>query len=388
MSVSSKSIVRSAAAFAAAFLLGWLVREAVGFKEKPRAERARPAPAVSAVVVTNAAFNPPAEYVGHVESAQAADILPQVDGYVRRVCFAEGAMVEEGDVLFEIDDEQYVAARNLRHSEVVSAEAKALVARAELDRAERYYRRIAAVDERSVSANERDAAETSLASAKAALNAANAAVGQAKAAAAIADFNLRHTKVLSPMRGRIGRAMHHVGDYVSPAKSALARVVQTDPVRVVFPVRDRDCGGWLAGSAAAARRLRIVLPDGSTYEQEGAVEFGDNEMNRGTGTLAVHLSFPNPAGRLVANEYVRVVADMRTPPQALVVPTAALVRVDDGLQAWKIGADGVVHPVSVATDGEWNGLSRIVGGLAAGDVVVGSGAFKLKDGDVVKVVGQ
>ena len=68
------------------------------------------------------------------------------------------------------------------------------------------------------------------------------------------------------------------------------------------------------------------------------------------------------------------------------MPTASLVRTDDGLQAWKIGDDGRAHPVSVATDGEWDGLSRVKSGLSEGDVVVESGAFKLKDGDMVKVI--
>ena len=366
-------------------LLGWFAREAVGFREKPRPDRAREAVVVTAVTVANAAFNPPVEYVGHVESVQSADVLPQIDGYVKRVCFAEGAQVEAGDLLFEIDDEQYVAARNLRHSEVASAEAKVSVAQAEVDRAEKYWARLAAVDERSVSAMERDTAETSLASATAALNAAVAAVAQAKAAAAIADFNLRHTKVVAPLRGRIGKALRHVGDYVSPSKSALARVVQTDPVRVVFPVCDRECGAWLSGGGDA-RRLRIVLPDGTVYGGEGTVEFGDNEMDRSTATLAVCASFPNPDGRLVANEFVRVLSDLRAAPAALVVPTAALVRTDEGLRAWKIGDDGTVHPVAVETDGTWSGLSRVVGGLCAGDVIAVAGSFKLNDGDKVRVV--
>lgn len=371
--------------------IGWFGREAVGFREKPRGERTPEPPVVTAITATNAVFNPPAEYVGHVEPAQATDILPQIDGYIRRVCFTEGDTVKQGDLLFEIDTEQYLAAKNLRHSEVASAKAKVIVAQAEVDRAERYYRRLSSADERGVTATERDTAETTLASAKAALNAANAAVEQAKASAAIADFNLRHTKVLAPMSGRIGKAFHHVGDYVSPSKSALARIVQTDPIRVVFPVSDRDYDAWQAAADRGGRnigemrRLRLILPDGSLYGHEGTIDFGDNEMSRETATLTMHVGFANPAGRLVANAFVRVLSDERNPPLALVVPTAALVRVDEGLQAWRIDEDGRVHPVLVETEGEWNGLSRIAKGLAAGDRIVGRGAFKLKDGDLVKV---
>ena len=386
-----KILIRTAAVVALV-LLGWFGREAIGFKAEPRKERGREAPAVTTLVASNAVFNPPSEYVGHVEPAQVTDILPQIDGYIKKVCFTEGEKVKKGDLLFEIDTEQYVAARNLRYSEVASAEAKVTVAQAEVERAERYYRRLSAADERGVTATERDTAETTLSSAKAALNAANAAVEQAKASAAIADFNLRHTKVHSPISGRIGKALHHVGDYVSPSKSALARVVQTDPIRVVFPVSDRDYDAWQAAAERGgralkdSRRLRLILPDGSLYGHEGEIDFGDNEMSRETATLTMHVGFANPAGRLVANAFVRVLSDEKNPSTALLVPTAALVRVDDGLQAWKLGEDGRVHPVIVETDGEWNGLSRIVKGLSAGDRIVALGAFKLKDGDLVKVV--
>ena len=387
-----KEICAKAVSAVALVAIGWLGRESVGFRETPRgAKEAEPTP-VAAIIATNALFNPPAVYVGHVEPAEVTDILPQIDGYIRRVCFTEGAKVEKGDLLFEIDDEQYLAAKNLRHSEVASAEARVTVAQAEVDRAERYYRRLAAVDERGVTATERDTAETTLASAKAALNAANAAVGQARASAAIADFNLRHTKIHSPISGRIGRAMRHVGDYVSPSKSPLARVVRTDPMRVVFPVSDRDYDAWQAAAERGGRavgdtrRFRLLMPDGSHYGHEGEIEFGDNEMSRETATLAMRVAFPNPAGRLVANAFVRVLSDERNPASALVVPTSALVRSDEGLQAWKIDGDCRAHPVAVETDGEWNGLSRVAKGLSEGDKIVSLGAFKLKDGDAVRVV--
>ena len=372
--------------------LGWFGREAVGFSAAPKEERSPDPPAVAVASVTNAVFNPPVEYVGHVESAQVTDILPQIDGYIQRVCFTEGAKVTKGDLLFEIDTEQYLAEKNLRYSEVASAKAKVTVAQAEVERAERYYNRLMSADERGVTATERDTAETTLASAKASLNAANAAVEQAKASAAIADFNLRHTKVYSPISGRIGKALHHVGDYVSPSKSALARVVQTDPIRVVFPISDRDYDAWQAAAERGgralkdSRRLRLRLPDGTLYGPEGVIDFGDNEMSRETATLTLHASFANPAGRLVANAFVRVISDEKNPPLALVVPTAALVRADEGLQAWKIDGDGRVHPALVEVNGEWNGLSRIVKGLCEGDRIVALGAFKLKDGDAVRTV--
>ena len=86
-------------------LIGWFGREAVGFNAKPTQKRSPEPPSISVTTVTNALFNPFTEYVGHVEAVQHTDILPQIDGYIRRVCFTEGARVEKDDLLFEIDPE-------------------------------------------------------------------------------------------------------------------------------------------------------------------------------------------------------------------------------------------------------------------------------------------
>lgn len=145
--------------------LGWFGNQVLGIREKKSASVEVAPPAVSVDVARLTSFNPSTEYVGHVEPIQETDILPQVDGYVKKVCFSEGAFVKAGDILFEIDDEQYAAARRLRHSEVRSMEAKVIVAEAEVDRAERYFNRLRSADDRGVTATERDSAETSLASA-------------------------------------------------------------------------------------------------------------------------------------------------------------------------------------------------------------------------------
>ena len=115
--------------------LGWFAHAFWGVSAPvPRGMTSR-ATFVAVGEVASEKFNPPEEFVGHVEPVQEVDILPQIDGYIQRVCFTEGETVKKGDLLFEIDAEQYLAAKNLRYSEVASAEAKVIVARAEVDRA-------------------------------------------------------------------------------------------------------------------------------------------------------------------------------------------------------------------------------------------------------------
>jgi len=386
--------VNMVAAGMAMFVIGWFAHQLVPSRSVEKVNNQGDAPAVAVAVAKMVEFNPATEYVGHVEPAETTDILPQIDGYIRKVCFTEGAKVSAGDLLFEIDDEQYVAARNLRYSEVRSAEAKVLVARSEVERAERYFRRLEAADDRGITATERDNAEATLAAAKATLNSENAAVEQAKAAAAIADFNMKHTKVYSPMSGRIGKAFHHVGDYVSPSKSALAKVVKVDPIRVVFPITDRDYDSWQAAAESAgtdlkdSRRLRLRLANGEEYRERGTIEFGDNEMSRQTGTLVMYVSFANPNGRLVPNAFVRVLSDEAKPPRALTVPSGAVVLGDEGPCVWIIDGASKVRHVPIKVGKTWNGLTLVKSGLKEGTRVVGAGGFKLKDGMTVRCVAE
>lgn len=370
---------------------GWSLRSLVGFQIESAVPSKPKVPCVRTAVAEVREFNPAVEYVGHVEPIESTDILPQIDGYVKKVCFDEGANVHEGDLLFEIDDEQYVAAKNLRHSDVRNAEAKLVVAQSEVDRAERYFNRLSAVDDRGITATERDTAETTLNSARAALTAAKAAVEQAKASAEIADFNLRHTKVHSPLSGRIGKVLHHVGDYVSPSKSPLARVVRTDPIRVAFPIADREYAQWRdviakRDDSGGGKLLRLRLPDGTLYDRAGTFAFGDNEMNRETGTLVLYADFPNEDGWLVPNTYVRLVSCCRVAPRELVVPDSAVELEGGAHRVWRLDRDGVVTPVRVEVGESDRGVVIVKKGLSAGDRIVSTGAFKLMPGMAVEVV--
>ena len=387
-----RSVALHAVSFAAILAIGWFAHQLFGPAALVSARKPPAMPSVRVAEVTPFVFNPVSEYVGHVEAAEVTDILPQVDGYIRRVCFTEGAYVARGEMLFEIDVEQYEAARNLRYSEVRSAEAKVLVAQSELELAERYYQRLSSADDRGITAKELDSAKSALASAKAALNSANAAVEQAKASAAIADFNLKHTKVNSPISGRIGRALHHVGDYVSPSKSALARVVRLDPIRVVFPITDKDYDEWQQAAEYGgetlkdAVRLRVRMPSGELYEHSGEIAFGDNEIDRRTGTLTMYVDFPNPNGRLVPGAFVRILKDGVSVCEQPAVPATAVEVTDEGRRVWTVDAENRVHPVAVEIGETWQGMTRIVDGVETGVRVVSVGAFKLRDGMSVKVI--
>lgn len=325
--------------------VGWFARELVGFRAERPAVSASAAPRVTAFAVTNAVFNPVREFVGRVEPVQEVDILPQVDGYVTAVRFAEGADVAAGDVLFEIDVERYAATARLRAAELQQARGQAAQALAARDKAAR-----------------------------------------TEASLALAEVDARHTAVRAPIAGRIGRALRHVGDYVSPSKGALARIVQRDPVRVTFPLADREYVTWLEEAARrgsdvrASRRLRLRLPNGSLYPAEGVWEFDDNEMGASTATIQLRLSFANPQGLLVPNAYVRVLSDARDPAMALVVPAAAVETAADGASVWVVRDDGTVVRRAIVRGPASDGRVVVASGLAPGERIVHRGVHKLSEG--------
>jgi len=364
-------------------VFGWFVRDLAGFNQKIAPAPAPTAPAVAVVTAAAEPFNPPEPFVGHVEPVQEVDVLPQISGYVKEVKFAEGADVKAGDLLFEIDPEQYAAADRLRRAELEKAKSEVGVAEAEVDRAARYLKRMKAADSRGITQTELDQAETAHVAALAKLTSAKAGVGEAEANLALAAFNLKHTKVFAPISGRIGKAFMHAGDYVAPTKGALARVVQTDPVRVTFPITDREYLTWR--TERDALRVRLKLADGSLYADDGTWEFDDNEMSASTATMMVRVLFPNASRALVPNAFVTVLQDRKNPQPVVTVPAPAMVRTAKSTGVWVLDGEDKAHFKAVKAGKRAEG--RVVAeGLEPGSRVVFQGVHKLGEDMKTRVV--
>ena len=331
------------------------------------------------VAVTNAemrVYNLPEQFVAHAEAVQEVDLLPQVDGYVKEIKFKEGDLVNEGEVLYVIDDERYRAVVNQRRADLAAAEAEAR-------RAERYYERMQKADERGITQLERDNAE-------AAAEKAKAAVMQANANLVVAEYDLKKTTVVAPFSGQIGKSSAHLGDYVAPSKGALAKIVQVDPIRVSFPLTDRAYISWRMSKkdgANEAFRMRLILPNGKEYDREGSWDFDDSQMSRETASIIMRLKFPNPERLLVPNSYVTLLTDFQNPPSYPSVPQQALIDLPGGNQGvWVVKKDGTAEPRAVKTRDAYLGWSPITEGLEAGETVVISGVSKLMAGAKVAVV--
>ena len=361
---------------AASVVGGWVACD-LWPKEDPKiAPPPQQKPSVAVMPVAKRTYNLPERFVAHAEPVQEVELLPQVDGYIKEILFREGDIVKAGDVLYVLDGERYEAIVNQRKADLAAAEA-------EERRSIRYWERMRKADARGVTELERDNAEAGAQSAK-------AAVMQAKANLIVAEYDLKKTRVIAPISGQIGKTSAHVGDYVSPSKGALARIVQVDPMRVSFPLTDRAYVSWrnarLKGKAPDYR-MRLVLPDGSEYHGEGKWAFDDNTMSKDTATIIMRLEFPNPDRLLVPNTYVTLLVDDKAPPEIPCVPQQAVMDLPSGDRALWVLRDDMTVEQRVVTVGEMSkGFVPVYKGVSTGEKVVISGVSKLATGMAVMVV--
>lgn len=370
---------------ASAFILGWAAQmiyaQSQEDKQKEAATAAQMAMAMSCPVsveterVAKRDMNPPQSFMGHVEPIEVVDLRAQIDGTIAEVAFKEGSIVQAGDVLFLIDARVYEA-------RVKQAEAALAKATAASENADRYYARISKVDKRSVTEAEIDQAYANMLEAR-------AAIKQCEADLANAQINLGYTQITAPISGRIGKSLLKKGDYVAPSMGALARIIQTDPVRVAFSVSDKT---FLEGRRISQEndlgdrvRAQLRLADGSIYAQEGSPDFFDNEMDSSTASLLVRYSFPNPKQELLSNAYVTVLLSDRMAQPRLAIPSDAVLANATGDYVF-VNVNGVAERRIVKLGELQAGYVEILSGLEEGEEVVTVGVVNISEGSKLNVI--
>ncbi len=334
---------------------------------------------MTVIAVTEQDVNPPAQYVGHVEAIQAVDLRARVDGFLERVSFKEGSDVHSGDILYVIEQAPYQARVDANKAIVAQAEAS-------LRKASQRLSRLQAARAESVPATDMDNAMAEELSARARL-------AETKANLTTAQINLVYTQVKAPICGRIGRTAYTKGNLVNPASGALARIVQLDPIRVVYSISENDLAAIRVAmkDAAGGRKNpmlapRIKLPGGQILKTAGQIDFVDNTVDPGTGTIAVRALFDNLDRMLLPGQYVTIMVTRSKPKLMLVVPQSAVMEDHDGRYVLVVDDQNRVSMRRVKT-GPIIGVNwAVASGLSAGEKVIVEGVQKARPGQTVKTV--
>ncbi|MDR1545593.1 MAG: efflux RND transporter periplasmic adaptor subunit [Deltaproteobacteria bacterium] len=258
--------------------------------------------------------------IGQATAARSVEVRARVSGFLVAKPFEEGDLVKAGQLLFKIEPEQYQAALS-------AAEADESSAKAQLERAGLDFRRISDLyAKRSSTKSDFDNAQADLNVAQAGWQSASARLEQAR-------LNLRYTEVTAPFDGRVSDSPYSVGSYLTPESGALATVVQTDPVEVVFGLSDRFMNGarlelergGLPGGTLANTKFRLVVGDGLSYEREGRLVYISPTVDDRTDTVRLKVAFDNPEGRLAPGQSVTVVLEPIEPRTTLLIPKGAVL---------------------------------------------------------------
>lgn len=322
--------------------------------------------------VTQVADSREKNFPGRVEAVQRVEVTPEVSGDIVEVCFANGAIVKEGDVLYRIMDVKY-------RSALKNAESKVAEARAKKDYASATFARHQKLEpSKAVS---RDAVEN----AKSAETIATAELAAAEAELKVAEYNLARCEIRTPISGKTGSTRLTRGNPASPS-TVLVTVVQIQPIRVGFAISNRDYLTGFGGSSRALREkgeVRLVLADGSIYAEPGKVEYVENEADLATDTIRAYAAFPNAERLLKPGSTVGVTLRNREGTPRPAITPAAIMQDAKGPYVWRLDADGRATRRHVTRGRMANGLQLIESGLAVGDRVVVDGVHKVSEGDVV-----
>src|SRR5436190_12003794 len=286
----------------------------------PKASPPAPAPPdVSVITAVPETVSLSSEWIGTLDGYVNAQIRPQVSGYLLRRSYQEGALVRQGQVLFEIDRRPFEAVLS-------QAEARLAEAQAQLGKTERDLER-----DRPLAA-ERAIAQSQLDNDIQAHLAAQAAIKSATAAIETAQLNLGFTKVTSLITGIAAIATAQIGDLVGPM-TLLTTVSQVDPIKAYFPLSEQEylrIAGRINGPGTSSELwtnnagLTLVLADGTVYPARGRFLAADRDIDPKTGTIRISATFPNPGRTLRPGQYARVRAETNPVQDAIVVPRRAV----------------------------------------------------------------
>ena len=255
------------------------------------------------------------KYIGYITPVHEVDIKPYIAGFIEKVYVKGGQFVKKDDILLILKQDEYIAALH-------QADADILKSKAVLQNADSYFSRLKKAG-KSVSASELEAAKSQYLSALASLE-------QSKANYTLAEVNYNYTVIRAPISGVVGDISLTKGNYISPASGTLFKIVQYNPVRVVFSVSDKQYLEELAKKIPFGdEKLFLQLPNGQIFPHEGTFRYTDNSINKSTSSMAVYADFKNIGKILTPNTFVTVLSK-NTLQNTISVPKNAVVLENKG----------------------------------------------------------
>ena len=309
------------------------------------------------------------DYAGRFEAVDSVEVRPRVSGLLQSVHFRDGQNVRKGQLLFTIDPRPLAA--QLAQSQAQLARAQAAQVNAD------------AAYKRGMSLSESHVISTSdLELLSAAHLQAAADVASAQANVQSNALNLEFTRVIAPLDGQISRHRLAAGNLVEAGTTLLTTIVTLDPIRFVFDAPESALLKYKRqqGASDLGNAVDIRLQDETEFHWKGHIEFLDNALDEGSGTIRARALVENPKGFLTPGMFGHMRRFESQAVQAMLIPDESVVNDQTRQIAYVVGDDGVVQQRTIEMGRLIDDMRVIRAGLTAGDRVIISGVQRARAG--------
>ena len=355
-------------------------------------------------------------YTGTTEASQAVEVRARVQGYLSSINFRDGADVNEGDLLFVIDQRPYQAQLDQAKADLQGRQAAAVKAQSVYER-NRTLLASGAITQEQIDVQRGDYLT------------AQAAVVRAEAAVRAAQLNLDFTEIRAPFSGRAGRRMVDVGNLVSANTTLLTTIRKNDPMYVYFTASEVNYLAYLKRLRKTSKSestdesspksesssteksssqskspstessssqsetnppnlpVEMALANETGFPHQGTIDFGENTVDPTTGTIQVRGVFPNPPPYVLRpGLFVRLRVPVESIPDALLVPDRAIGNDQAGPYLLVLDKNNIVQRRRVVT-GERSDQRRIItSGLEPGERLIVEGLQHAQPGKPVEPI--
>lgn len=332
-------------------------------------------PAVTIGVVEEEMVQRQFTATARVVAKYRVDVLARISGYLTKSYFQEGDYVKAGQLLFEIEPQEYQFAANKAKSTLANAQSQYSYYQKQLARYQELVKQdYIAKSEYDSILSQRDAFK--------------AQVENAQSAYRDAQRNLGYTKVKSPVDGRVGIISVTVGNYVSMNSGALTTINSFEPMYVTFPLESKDYAELVRidKSANIDRDAEFIFSSGEKYKFKGIQNFHDNKIDETTGTITMRATFPNPDDSLIQGDFGRIILYSKSKDAIPVVPQEATMENQEGRYVYVLDKDNLPRMSYIKTQGEIDGKWIVSSGVKKGDRIITGGLQKVISGSPVRIV--
>lgn len=348
--MNKKYLYIAIAVVAVAVVSYWLTRSPKPKVAAPEQAQSSGTMEVNAIVVEPRAFSNIITLSGSIEPNEQVQIRSEVSGIVRALSFREGSAVQKGQVLLRIDDSELQA-------HLIQAQSSEQLAEDNEKRARLL------LEKEAISQQEYDVAHADYESAKAQTELVRAQIAK--------------TTVRAPFSGKIGLRSISEGEYLTPS-TVVANLLSIDPVKVLFSVPEKYSNQIKAGQALT------FSVSGSEIRYHAEIYAIEPGVDAATRTISIRAIAANPEEQLVPGAFARIELSLNHTENAVLVPTEAVIPVQNGKQVFLL-KDGKAVATPVEAENRTRTDVLITDGVGIGDTVLTSGIMSLADGMAVTV---